>query len=55
VEAIERSRIRHQAGALGFEDLPDRPVAVLGMSMRFGIGDTLIEQPGIQLVIALHP
>ena len=27
----------------------------LGMPVRLGVGDALVEQPGVQLVVALHP
>ena len=34
---------------------PDRLLAQLGMTVRAGIGDALVQQPGVQLVVALHP
>src|SRR5208282_3544324 len=53
MEAVETAAIRDQFGPLLFEDLPDRLVRPFGMGMRFGPGQTLIEEPGVQLVIAL--
>ena len=55
MEAVEAAGIGHQAGPLRLEHLPDRLVAQLGMAMRLGIGDALVEQPGVQLLVALHP
>jgi hypothetical protein len=54
MEPVEPSGIGNQAWPLRLEGLPDRPVALLWMAMRLGVGDGLIHQPGIQLVIALH-
>ena len=55
MEAVEGAGIRHQTGLFRLKGLPDRPIAVLRVSMRLRISDALIKQPGIQLVIALHP
>src|SRR5271163_4484607 len=38
-----------------FEDLPDRPLGPLRMGVRFRPAQTSVEQPGVQLVIALEP
>ena len=48
---------RHRAPGwpLRLEHLPDRLVLELGMAMRLGVGDRLVEQPGVQLLVALHP
>jgi hypothetical protein len=55
MEAIEAAGIRHQAWTLRFEHVPDRLIASLGMRMRFGVSDALIEQPAVQLLVAPHP
>src|SRR5512142_1716496 len=47
VEPVEAARIGNEARSLRFEDFPDRPVAQLGMTMRLGIGDALIQEPGV--------
>jgi hypothetical protein len=47
MEPVEASGIPHQAGAFGFEHLPDRQFAPFRMMMRLGIRDALVEQPGI--------
>src|SRR6516162_6280590 len=54
MEAIEPTRIRHELGSLGLEDLPDGPVGELRMPMRLGVGNTFIEQPAVQLVERLE-
>ena len=55
MEAVERAAVGHQARTLRLEGLPDRAVLELGMRMGLGIGDALVEQPSVQLVVALHP
>ena len=50
-----RPRIGHELGPLLLEDLPDRLVGELGMRMRLGVGDALVEQPGVQLVVGFEP
>src|SRR5258708_33228862 len=54
-EAGEWSKERHQSRTLFLEDLEDRPFPELGMPGPLGVGDTLIGQPGVQLVERLHP
>ena len=48
MEAIEPTRIRHELGSLGLEDLPDGPVGELRMPMRLGVGNAFIVQPGLK-------
>ena len=55
MEAVEAARIGHQEGTLGLEAWPDRPVRELGVAVGLGIGDRLVEQPGVELVVALEP
>src|SRR5690606_907334 len=55
MEAVESTGIGNQAWPLGLERLPDGLVAELGMPVRLGIGQAPVEQPGVELVIALDP
>src|SRR5262249_41100142 len=55
VEPVEWPSNPHELRPLLFESLPDRAVGQLGMLVRFGIDNTSVEQPGVQLVIACHP
>jgi len=51
VESVERTDIGHKARTLVFGHLPDRLVWNIGVSVRPGIGDAPILEPGVQL----HP
>lgn len=53
MEAVKAADIGHKAGTLGLEGLLDRLVPDLGMAVRPGIGNGLVQQPGVHLVIAL--
>src|ERR1700677_5188029 len=55
VEAVELAGIRNELRPLRLEHLPYRPICKLRMVMRLGIGDTLIEQPSVHLVVGLEP
>ena len=55
MEAVEAPGIGHEARPLGLEHLPDRLVMNLGMPMRSGPSDAAVDQPGIELLVALHP
>src|SRR5271157_4156263 len=55
MEASEAAAIWDQLRPFLFEDLPDRPLGPLRMGVRFRPGQTFIEEPGVQLVIALEP
>jgi len=50
VEPVEWPGNLHQLRPLRLESLPDRAVGQFGMLVRFGVGDTSIEQPGVQLL-----
>src|SRR6202167_2368297 len=54
-EAVELAGIRNELRPLRLEHLPYRPICKLRMLMRLGIGDTLIEQPSVHLVVGLEP
>src|SRR5271156_5955407 len=47
VESIEPAGIGNELWPLCLEHLPDRLLGQLRMVMHFGVGDTLIEQPGV--------
>src|SRR6202040_2157780 len=47
--------IRNELRPLRLEHLPDRLVGQLRMAMRLGVGDALVEQPGVQFVKVLEP
>src|SRR5947199_5449172 len=55
MEAIEATTIGNKLRAFLFEHLPHRVIGTLRMRMRLGVSDALVEQPGVQLVVALHP
>src|ERR1700752_721553 len=55
VEAVEADAIRNELRALVLERLPDRLPALLGVSVRLGPDDTLVDEPGVQLPVALDP
>ena len=55
MEAIESTRIGNELGSFGFEHLPDRLISEFRMAMRLRVGDTFIEQPGVQLVQVFEP
>ena len=48
MEAVERADIGHQARTLLLEHVPDRPVRNVGMSVRLGVGDASVLEPGVQ-------
>src|SRR5689334_17741548 len=51
MEAVEPAGIGDQAGTLGLKGGPDRLVPALRVRVRLGVGDALVEQPAVQLVI----
>src|ERR1700722_15743155 len=55
VESIEATAMGNELGPLLLEDFPDGPVRTLGMGMRLGVGDALIDEPGIQLIVGFDP
>ena len=55
MKAIEAAGNGDQVRPLRFEHLPHGPIRQLGMLVHFGVSHALIEQPGVQLVKALHP
>src|SRR5271169_5207132 len=55
VEAVEPSGIRDQLRAFRLEHVPDRLVAALRMAMGLGVGNAVVEQPGVELLVALAP
>ena len=55
MEAVEPAAIRDQLRPFLYEDLPDRPLGPLRVGVRFRPGQTFIEEPSVQLVIAPEP
>lgn len=55
MEAIEATAIEHEAPSFRRGHVPDRAVAKSAMPVRLGGGNSPVEQPGIPLVVALHP
>ena len=55
VESVEASAIGNELRPLLLEDLPDRPPALFGMGVRLGPDDAFVDEPGVQLVVALEP
>jgi len=55
VEAVKPAGDRHQLRAFRLKGLPDRAIGQLGMPVRLGIGNALVEEPSVQLLIARHP
>ena len=48
VESVEAAAIANEPRALLLEHLPDRPPALLGVSVRLGPDDTFVDEPGVQ-------
>src|SRR5271166_6290309 len=55
VESVEATAIGNELRALVLEYLPDRPPALLGMSVRLGPDDTSVDEPAVQLPVAPDP
>ena len=55
VESVEPAGIGDELRPFRLEHLPDRLLGQLRMAVRLGVGDALIEQPGVQLVVGLEP
>ena len=55
MEAVEPARIRNELWPLCLEHFPDRLLGQLGMTVRLGVDDALVGEPGIQLVVAFEP
>src|SRR6202035_5251034 len=55
VESIEPAGIGNELWPFGFEHLPDRLFGQFWMPVRLGVGDALVQQPGVQLVEGFEP
>src|SRR4051812_2150685 len=55
MEPVKPPSIAHQARPLRLKDLPDRLLALFRMTVRPGMGDAFVEQPGVEFVVARHP
>ena len=53
VESVEAAATGNELRTLVLERLPDRPPALLGVSVRLGPDDALVDEPGVQLAVAL--
>ena len=54
VEAVERPAIADQGRTLVLEHLPDSPVLEHRVGMTPGVGDALVQEPGVELVVGLE-
>jgi hypothetical protein len=54
MESVESPGHLHKGAAFILEDLPHCPICDLRMSVDLGIGNTLVEEPAVQLIQALH-
>ncbi len=55
VKAVEAARVGNKMRPLPLKAGPDRLVRELGVLVCLGKGDTPVEQPGVELVVALDP
>src|ERR1700756_4913215 len=55
MEPVEAAAHRNELGPLFLENLKDRLVGDLGMTMRLGVGDAFVEEPSVQLIVAFEP
>src|SRR5690242_17716662 len=55
MESIKPAGIGYKVWPLRLVDFPDGPIAELRMTMRLGVSHTLVEQPSVQLIVALEP
>ena len=55
MEPVEAVTIGNELWPFLLEDFPDGPVRTLGMGMRLGVGDALIDEPGVQLIVGFDP
>jgi hypothetical protein len=54
VESIEAAAIGNELRALVLEHVPDRSPALFGMGVRLGPSETFVDEPGVQVVVALE-
>ena len=55
MEPVEGPGIRDKAQAFRLEYLPDGLLTQLRVAMCLGVRDALVQQPGVQFVVALDP
>src|SRR4051794_22744591 len=55
MESVEPARIRNELWPFHLEHLPDRLVGRLRMTMRLGVGNALVGEPAVHLVVAFEP
>ena len=54
MEPVEGAAILDKLAALLLEHVPDGALRLVDMAMGFGVGDALVEQPGVQPVSYTH-
>src|SRR6478672_3363550 len=54
MESVEPARIGNELVPLRLKHLPDRLLGQLRMTMRLGVGNALVGEPGVHLVVALE-
>ncbi len=54
MEAVEAAAQLRELLPFFLENLPDRAAGAFWMTMRLGIGGAFVEEPGVQLLIALE-
>lgn len=55
VESVEGTAIFHQLAALFLEHVPDRALRLVNGAVRLGVGDTFVEQLGVEFLIRAEP
>ena len=55
MESVKAAATGDELVTLFLEALPDCPIGKLRMLVSLGISNALVEQPGVQLLIALYP
>jgi hypothetical protein len=55
MESVEATAIGNELRALLLERVPDRLLAPLGMGVRSGPGEAFVDEPSVQILVALEP
>jgi hypothetical protein len=55
MKAVEAPGVGDELRSFRLEHLPDRLLGALRMTMGLGVGNALVQQPGVDLVVALAP
>ena len=54
MEPVEETAVFNQLAAPLLEHIPDRSFRLLDVTMRLGVGDALVMQAGVQLLVGLE-